>query len=690
MTTRKTLLSLVFLMFLPSIMHCQVALDWVRVVGGPMGDHGIVITTDKWGNVYSAGFFNDTVDFNPGTGFQLIGVRNNDVYITKYDANGNFIWAQAFGGIGTDQCFGLKTDEIGNIYISGQFGGTVDLNPGGANGELIATGGNDVFVAKYDSSGSLLWAKRMGGMGNDIAYGLDIDASGNVYTTGEYVGTEINRIDFDPGPDTFRLISKGSGDIFVSKLDTDGNFVWAKSMGSNRPDYSYDIAVDKQGNVYTTGVFQDTGDFDPGPNEARVVSNGGYDIFVSKLDSMGNYVWAKGIGAVGADYGYGITVSDSGYVYTTGYFQRTVEFNPGGSNSTILTSLGNPSDLFVTKFKAEDGELVWAKRMGGSLAETGRSIDVDLRDNVYVGGWFNSQNASFNPDSTTGDFASRGGNDLFIVKLNFEGNYQWALSMGGTASDFGYGISVDNSGNVYTTGYVQGTIDFDPGPDTFNVTANTGNYDLYVHKLLCTDTNSVYIEVDICKDDYTYNEVTYNETGNYIQQFTNMSGCDSFFYLNLIIRGEVAEPVINVDGFILSTILPYASYQWFKNGEPIAGATERNYPVTENASYSVVVSNENGCTDTSEIYRVTNYTSISGISLQDEIHVFPNPAQDIVFIQAPIKVSADLFSIEGRKVRSINNVQTISLNGLADGIYILRIKDETGNMLKMEKLTKAR
>ncbi len=689
---QRILTGIAGLLIFSGLGYGQMALDWVKVVGGKAGDHGIVITTDKWGNVYSAGFFNDTVDFDPGGGQYLqYGRGNNDVFLTKYDALGNFLWARTFGNTGTDQCAGLKTDVMGNVHIAGQFSGAIDLNPGGTNGKLTAMG-TDVFVAKYDSSGVLIWAKRMGGTGQDIAYGLDVDVAGNVYTTGEYEGSARSRADFDPGPDSFKLFSQGNGDIFVSKLDAEGNFVWAKSMGGPSSDYSYGIAVDKWGNVYTTGAFQDSCDFDPGPGTTpEMAGRGSWDIFISKLDSMGNYVWAKGIGDAGGDFGYGIAVSDSGYVYTTGYFQRSVDFNRGGNVPLLLTTTGPASDLFVVKHNAPDGKLVWAKRMGGSLTETGRSIDLDLRDNVYVGGWFNSIDGSFNPNASPGNIVTKGGNDIFITKLNFEGLYQWGLTMGGGSSDFGYGICTDESGNVYTTGYVQGRLDFDPGADSFYVVANTGNYDFYVHKLICTDTNSRQVVVDVCAASYTYNGVTYTESGNYVQQFVNYSGCDSFFYLNLIIRGDLDEPVINVDGFVLSTVKPYTRYQWLKDDVIIAGATSRNYTVQENGRYIVVVESELGCKDTSEAYNVTNYsTAVNGMDLQNEIRIFPNPARDILFIDASMKVSVEVADIAGRGVRRLPDASRIYIGDLAEGIYLLTIRDGMGRLVKKERICKVR
>jgi len=196
------------------------------------------------------------------------------------------------------------------------------------------------------ADGDFVWAKKMGGPGDDYGLGIAVDAAGNVYTTGWFQGTA----DFDPGPATFNLTSAGQSDIFVSKLDRAGNLVWAKQMGGTDWDAGFGIAVDAAGNVYTTGVFSGTVDFDSGPDTFNLTSAGQSDIFVSKLDSAGSFVWAKQMGGTSYDVGRGIAVDAAGNVYTMGDFGDTVDFDPGPGVFT-LTSAGS-YDIFVSKLSA--------------------------------------------------------------------------------------------------------------------------------------------------------------------------------------------------------------------------------------------------------------------------------------------------------------------------------------------------
>jgi len=379
-----------------------------------------------------------------------------------------------FGGSSDDVGNSIAVDSSGNLYTTGYFEGTVDFDPGAGTSNLTSAGSADVFVSKLDSSGNFVWAKSFGGSSGDRGYSIAVDSSGNVYTTGFFVGT----VDFDPGAGTSNLTSAGSYDVFVSKLNSSGNFVWAKSFGGSSPDAGYSIAVDSSGNLYATGAFQGTADFDPGAGTSNLTSAGGADVFVSKLDSSGNLVWAKGFGGSSGDVGNSIAVDSSGNLYATGDFYSTVDFDPGAGTSN-LTSAGG-SDVFVSKLDSS-GNLVWAKSFGGSSPDIGYSIAVDGSGNVYTTGFFEGT-ADFDPGAGTSNLGSAGGDDVFVSKLDSSGALVWAKSFGGSSPDAGYSIAVDSSGNLYTTGYFVGTVDFDPGAGTSNLTS-AGSYDVFVLKL---------------------------------------------------------------------------------------------------------------------------------------------------------------------------------------------------------------
>ena len=321
------------------------------------------------------------------------------------------------------------------------------------------------------------WTKTMGGASMDYGYSAAVDASGNVYVAGYFAGTA----DFDPGPDTDNHTSAGgSNDIFLTKINADGTYGWTKTMGGTGDDRGYSAAVDASGNVYVTGWFEGTVDFDSGPGTDNHTSAGGDDIFLTKINSDGTYGWTKTMGGASMDYGRSAAVDGSGNVYVTGSFYLTVDFDPGLGTDNHTSAGGD--DIFLTKINS-DGTYGWTKTMGGASYDSGHSAAVDASGNVYVTGYFQGT-VDFDPGPGTEDsHTSAGRYDIFLTKINSDGTYGWTKTMGGAIDDSGVEATVDGSGNVYVTGYFVGTVDFDPGPGTDNHTS-AGGYDIFLTKFI--------------------------------------------------------------------------------------------------------------------------------------------------------------------------------------------------------------
>ena len=460
------------------------------------------------------------------------------------------------------------------------------------------------------------WAKSMGGSSFDSGVSITTDASGNVYTTGFFYAT----VDFDPGVGTLSLTPSGGADIYIQKLDANGTLLWAKSMGGTGDDYGMSITTDALGNVYTTGNFRDTVDFDPGVGVLNLTSAGLYDMFIQKLDPNGNLLWAKSLGGSGFDQGVSITTDALGNVYTTGDFDTIVDFDPG-VGTLNLTSAG-VSDIFIQKLDA-NGNLIWAKSMGGTSEDFGHAITTDALGNVYTTGWF-SAIVDFDPGTGTLNLTTAGIYDIFIQKLDANGNLIWAKSMGGTGDDYGTSITVDALGNVYTTGYFETIVDFDPGVGTLNLTS-AGASDIFIQKLsqcfssYSTDTQTAcdsYTWID--GNTYTSSNSTATDT------LTNAAGCDSVVTLNLTIN--TVESSVTQNGTILSSNQSGASYQWVECPAmtPISGATSQSYIATSNGDFAVIV-NYNGCVDTSACYTVSIVAIIAN-DFGNRLLIYPNPS----------------------------------------------------------------
>lgn len=417
---------------------------------------GVGVAVDGSGSVYTTGYFTGVVDFDLGPGvFELTSDGSRDIFVSKLDSAGNFLWARRLGGATIEVVAGVAVDGDGNVYTTGLFQGTIDLNPGPGVFNLSSEGG---FVSKLNSSGNFIWARKFNG-GASVK-SITVDGGGNVYTTGYFLGP----VDFDPGNGVFTLTSPGTSETFVSKLNRAGNFVWARQLGGG---VGSSVAVDQSGNVVITGSFFGTSDLDPGPSVFTLVAAGGIDIFVAKLDSAGDFAWARPMGGAGQDGGTGVALDAVGNIYAAGSFSGAADFG-ASPNLLHLTSSGS-WDIFVCKLDSA-GNFVWTRQWGGTAQDTADGLAVDAVGNVYTTGFF-SDTADFDPGPGVLTLNSAGGIDYFLSKLDSAGNLVWASQTGGETPDAGASVAADGMGYVYVTGVFNGTVDFDPSSRVLELTA---------------------------------------------------------------------------------------------------------------------------------------------------------------------------------------------------------------------------
>ena len=390
-------------------------------------------------------------------------------------------WIQTLGGTNTDRARSITTDSSGNIYVAGEYrntttntNGVLDFSNTTLNG-MTTTSSTDVFVAKFDSTGSQLWMKTLGGQSTDSAFGIAVDSSSNVYVVGTFTNNTTDArsaLDF-AGASLTGVTTTDSVDIFAAKLDSAGAQQWIKKMGGISSESANSVAVDSSGNVYVTGSFytdlvNSTGAVDfAGSSLSAKTTTYSSDVLVAKLDSTGTQQWIRTLGGTASEAGYGVAVDGSGNVYVAGYFS-----NDSGNASTALDfanatlngiSSGGSEDGFVSKLNSS-GTQQWLRKIGGDASsESMRSVAVDGSGNVYVGGSYDNNLAD---DSTAIDFAgasllgktaSGSGGDMVVAKLNSSGTQQWIKTLGGTGIDLVSSIAVDNS-NVYLAGLFNNNI----------------------------------------------------------------------------------------------------------------------------------------------------------------------------------------------------------------------------------------
>jgi gliding motility-associated-like protein len=457
----------------------------INNTGGYSGATTSVLTVNTAGNFgignYRCKIYSDrTADaFSNSASLSLTGVLAPVAVGTSGCFNTSFILS-ATGGL--DGQYRWYTTATGGSSISGAVNSTyatpilsltttyyVSLNLGGSC-ESTRT---PVAISLHACAPipDLVWAKSFA----SNSYSLDMitDAAGNVYTSGASSGG-----DFDPGPGTFTLSSSGQSDAYVSKLDASGNLVWAKSFGGIQTEVGQAIALDAAGNIYVTGNFQLTVDFDPGPGSFPLTSAGGHDAYVLKLDPNGNFISAWSFGSSTEDIGSEVTVDASGNIYLAGHFSGIIDFDPGVGTSPLSSSGG--TEIYIVKLNSA-GNFLWAKAMGGSSTDVLSKTHVDTAGNIYTTGFFYGA-SDFDPGTGTALLTAVGASDVFVSKLDANGNFIWAKSFGAEGLDNGVGISTDASGNVIVSGYFENTVDFDPGTATLNFTSQ-GDKDIFLLKL---------------------------------------------------------------------------------------------------------------------------------------------------------------------------------------------------------------
>lgn len=612
--------------------------------------------------------------------------------------------------LGQDRAGDITTDLAGNVYTTGSYIGTFDFDPGPGTYDLSAAF-FDVFVTKLDASGNLVWARNFGGTNADAPYAIFVDDAENVYIT----GTFYNSGDFDFGAGTTLLSSNGQSDVFIMKINAAGNFEWAKSIGGTDFDFGTDISVDQSGSIYVTGQFSSTVDFDPGAGVQNATANSSSNIYILKLDASGNFVWVNTYAGFFSFGGGQFIVTDTnGDLYTAGGFSSTADFDPGAGTFDLSSFGGN--DIFISKLSAS-GNFIWAKNIGGVSSESVKSLEIDNANNLYLAGKF-SGTADFDPGIGTSNLVSSGANDIFVAKLDANGDYVWARNMGGTDDEEAISLSVDSDGSVFTTGSFLGTADFDPGIGTNNLTSagfqdvfiskldangdfawakrvggsstdigkaisvdlfgslyvtgdfndtvdfdpgngvselvTNGSPDVFVLKLSCSTTFG--IEVITACGSYTFNGITYTSDNNTATDtLINAAGCDSIVTLDLTITTVDVSISQNEDTVFANAV--GASYQWLdcSDNSEISGETNQSFVATQTGDYAVIVT-ENGCADTSICVNVT----VSSVGIKDTQHsklsFYPNPSNGIITI-SEIKVGEDeilITDLNGKIVEQFN------------------------------------
>ncbi len=665
----------------------QFAVDWAAVWGGPAIFETVKSIAMDEQYVYVTGWFSGTSDFDPGPGTDYLTAEGDlDIFFAKFTKDGKYIWAKKLGGPYEDRPEAIAIDSNGHIYLTGYFTATADFDPGPDTAllrEASQSGSRDIFIARYDTAGNYVWAKSIGGNGADKGTGITVTASGNLYLTGQFYGD----VDFDPGPGT-ALLRSPSIDIFVAAYTSNGAHLWAFSIGGrNGFNQGYSIATDPEEQVYVTGYFKDTADFDPGPGVANQVSGYGHTAtFLARYDRNGNYIWARSMvtGSTGSNSGISVKTDMWGNIYLAGVFTDTMYIDPAAQTPFLVAATGpkDRAEVFVAKYNRY-GDYLWAFSVGGESHDYCEEICVDASGNLYITGRF-SRLADFDPGPGTAYLQGQTGySDVFVAAYDTSGQYKWAKKISGTGGDWGMAICADTSG-VYTGGHFENALSFETRPDIGTI-VSAGRLDMFLIRLKCTGS-SRQVEISSCSTTYEFEGEIYTGSGIYTRQYKDTDGCSNTVTLDLTLH-SMEKPEIRVAGNILYVNGGYDSYQWLKNDTALPGARSDTLLITENGRYLVVVSAADGCRDTSDVLMVNNL-SLHDPLQDDGIAVYPNPVNGLLHIKTPVPSRIRLMSIDGKHLLSLEHTSVIDMTPYAEGIYFLHFSDTAGRSYRFCKIIK--
>lgn len=383
-------------------------------------------------------------------------------------------WANGIGSFVNEESYHSCIDVNGNLYVVGRATSTVDFDPG--PGTFTVNGSNQGFLAKYSSSGALIWAKVMQDLGGQsFCQAVGVDGSGNVTISGYFSGT----VDLDPSPTTLSVAAIGNSDMFITRFDINGSWLWSRVIGAPAQQVNpIELKINSLGDAIITGDYEGVVDFDAAPGNTVNLSSvvGSKDVFVLSYNSSGNFNWAIGFGGVSPDMGTCVSLDPANNVYVTGFFQGVADFDPAPGATVNITSQG-AEDMFIAKYSSS-GAYVWAGAISGSVKDQGYRLSYSPNGNVILGGFFQSTFVDADPSPSTYTLSKLGtaANDMFVGAYSAStGSLVWAKNSGGFGS-IGIapaGLCTDLQNNIYVTGFFDAYADFDLGAGTSTLTALT-------------------------------------------------------------------------------------------------------------------------------------------------------------------------------------------------------------------------
>jgi hypothetical protein len=620
------------IVLLPVAVAAQPRWEWIRTAMNTGFDDSWSIAIAPNGDVRIAGTFNDSISFADNE--TLLAYGNYDGFVARYTKSGNYFSSNVYGGLDVDDVTSIAVDNKGNLYVCGSFNQQIAV--GGEVLEAFDLASTDMFLAKFDRFGVYQWAQVYGSKDFDeSAPFVAVDSTGNVYLTGIYGRTATFG--------TKTLISNGKADMFLIKVTSAGETEWAQRIGGIENDKGLGVAVTPDGqSVYVVGTFEGRVEFD---NKTFESYSGTTDMFAVRYNAAGTMMWSKRIGSSKQERGIAVASDkDANCVIAAAVWQGT-DFD----NVPVAVDGGNATDLAVARI-SRNGTLEYVKPFGATFEEYPYSVTTDYRGAILVAGYF---------DSTTvfdgNAFESQGGRDGFVARFFPDGEFEWFRTMGGPHLDEMRAVAVNANGLPYVTGVFDTEALFDDG----QVIKGSRYSDVFIAEIACGPSTYVKNGVSdtICVGEeriltaqtgypsyvwYLDGAATTNTTNKFntktltrgthtvTVRITDHYGCiANSDTLEFVVVGPDA-PVISRDGMTLRATAGFATYQWYREGVAIPGATSETYTATQDGLYFVEVGDGSPCSSRSNtiVIGTTDVADETGVS----IRMYPNPTDGVVTI----------------------------------------------------------
>ncbi len=715
--------------------NCDGTLSWSTYYGGAGGERGRAVSCDPYGNIYLAGYANNNSG-NPtlnlattGSHQDTSGGGSGDLFLVKFNTGGQRVWSTYYGGSaaegtnttgGTYYGFAVVCDDSGHVYLAGNTNSTAGIATAGSYQPTLA-GEIDAFLVKFDSFGKRLWGTYYGGDKSERGHSVHVDKHGRVYLAG-LTNSTGNIASAGTHQDTY---GGGASDAYLAQFNSAGQLQWATYYGGSNTDEGHSVYCDTAGNVFFAGRTK-SNDNIASPASFQEINKGGlWDAFLVKFDPAGNRQWGTFYGGINqaSVFGFSAIKTDlAGNVYLAGIANPTDSIATPGS---YQEEGAGGSDGFLAKFSG-NGDRLWCTYYGGAAADALNSVYADPFGNVYTAGYTQSTTGIATANGYQGTHGG-GTNSGFLVKFREDMS---AIPRPDTI--LGHTIVCAGSTHTYSVPVMAGALSYtwtlpagwtgSSTADSIHITVGSGTDTLRVSAdFSCgSSTDRLLVITVIPEAAVTTNAATLCEGDSVLLQSSVSPGISWQWLRNdAAITGEtdsvlfalqsgdyrvitkagqctdtsdvitvhtIPTPVITQNGNVLSTDPYYVSYQWYYGTQLITGATQSGYTYAAEGAYSVTVTDSNGCVGTSAAFTPVH---IALFTTNNSIQIYPNPANSVVHIMAPVPVSVTVSSMEGKVILHSVQSDAINISDLADGVYLLRVVSIDGNIDHMEKLVKA-